>query len=510
MILKDVSVGSIDAKNEIINHDEDVFMESFIQLDNINIEDFCNGRKYYITGMKGTGKTALLRYISILFNGQGYFSEFFLFKSELGRDQLDDLNNLAYQISHQEANNVDNFIYVWRWFLLKRIYDIIEKNKNVVERNEFWWKFKEIIHTPASKKGIKSIFPILKNGNIKIEGGLPSFIKASFSADIKGKNEKFISFRIIVEEAIDLLTKLKINDNKRIFIFLDELDISLKSKKDFKKDSEIVRDLIITVNYMNNLFRENGLEIFLIAAIRSEVLTSIYTIGEEINKIISDFGSKLRWDYPSENTPLLEHPLLKIITRRFQFSEKKVERISSSDEEIWKKYFPLKIDEKSIQSYLLNRTWFKPRDIIRILKVLKERYPNTSRVEQYQLENTMKEYSIESWNELKEELTVRYTANEIKCIEEILTSIPKSFSLDNIRGRIERLKHDNSDMERFIKTQSDISNMLSILYKIGIIGNCNEHDGRKILRFAHRGDDNLNLQMDMLVHYSLRPKFSIT
>lgn len=324
MILKDVSVGSIDAKNEIINHDEDVFMESFIQLDNINIEDFCNGRKYYITGMKGTGKTALLRYISILFNGQGYFSEFFLFKSELGRDQLDDLNNLAYQISHQEANNVDNFIYVWRWFLLKRIYDIIEKNKNVVERNEFWWKFKEIIHTPASKKGIKSIFPILKNGNIKIEGGLPSFIKASFSADIKGKDEKFISFRIIVEEAIDLLTKLKINDNKRIFIFLDELDISLKSKKDFKKDSEIVRDLIITVNYMNNLFRENGLEIFLIAAIRSEVLTSIYTIGEEINKIISDFGSKLRWDYPSENTPLLEHPLLKIITRRFQFSEKKL------------------------------------------------------------------------------------------------------------------------------------------------------------------------------------------
>lgn len=141
---------------------------------------------------------------------------------------------------------------------------------------------------------------------------------------------------------------------------------------------------------------------------------------------------------------------------------------------------------------------------------MKERYPNTSRVEQYQLENTMKEYSIESWNELKEELTVRYTANEIKCIEEILTSIPKSFSLDNIRGRIERLKHDNSDMERFIKTQSDISNMLSILYKIGIIGNCNEHDGRKILRFAHRGDDNLNLQMDMLVHYSLRPKFSIT
>src|SRR5690606_30104733 len=69
--LKDIFVGKTDAKNEFIeNSTSEIskFIDSYLIPENITIEDFEKGSKYYITGLKGTGKTALLRYLEVSFN----------------------------------------------------------------------------------------------------------------------------------------------------------------------------------------------------------------------------------------------------------------------------------------------------------------------------------------------------------------------------------------------------------------------------------------------------------
>ena len=68
LLLKDVFFGKTDAKNEFFEDTEeerDTFMQGFLLPEVINLDDFRFGRKYFITGLKGTGKTALMRYISL-------------------------------------------------------------------------------------------------------------------------------------------------------------------------------------------------------------------------------------------------------------------------------------------------------------------------------------------------------------------------------------------------------------------------------------------------------------
>jgi hypothetical protein len=75
-MLKDFYIGQIDAKNEILKirdlNEIERYKRNYIIPPNVVIERFLNYDKYYITGMKGVGKTALLRYLSILFAEKKY------------------------------------------------------------------------------------------------------------------------------------------------------------------------------------------------------------------------------------------------------------------------------------------------------------------------------------------------------------------------------------------------------------------------------------------------------
>lgn len=68
MQLKDINFGKVDAKNEL-KEDSDIqnlkFEQAYLVPDYIDMDALKDGRKYIISGMKGTGKTALLRYIDI-------------------------------------------------------------------------------------------------------------------------------------------------------------------------------------------------------------------------------------------------------------------------------------------------------------------------------------------------------------------------------------------------------------------------------------------------------------
>ncbi|MBW8077247.1 MAG: hypothetical protein GJU76_04035, partial [Gallionella sp.] len=82
--LKDISFGNIDAKNEVLSstpEEKKRFSTSFVIPPALNIEKFLSRHKYYIVGLKGTGKTALLRYVSLrLEEDTKSASSFVLFK----------------------------------------------------------------------------------------------------------------------------------------------------------------------------------------------------------------------------------------------------------------------------------------------------------------------------------------------------------------------------------------------------------------------------------------------
>ena len=68
LILKNIYFGKTDAKNELNENTPEQrknFKDTFLLPAQFNLSDFVEGKKYFIYGLKGTGKTAFLRYLSI-------------------------------------------------------------------------------------------------------------------------------------------------------------------------------------------------------------------------------------------------------------------------------------------------------------------------------------------------------------------------------------------------------------------------------------------------------------
>ncbi|MDM1549381.1 hypothetical protein HX096_16120 [Empedobacter falsenii] len=509
--LKDIFVGKTDAKNEFIENSLDEqtkFIDSYLIPENISIDDFENGNKFYITGLKGTGKTALLRYLELSFNKESN-SSFILFKSEFSEDDKANFSKAAstFLTEKNENNEIEeDFLNVWEWFLHRHLVKYSLENKTLFFKDDKdWQKYVKCISAPKlgdESSGITKLIPKLKRGNVEIEGDF-EFIKSKLGIEFDWENEKdkLVKFSSIVKQANELYKKLTPLDNK-MYIFIDELELALGKTKQFQKDIKLIRDLIVAINNLNLISRKLKFPIYFITAIRSEVLTSIQSSGKEINKPILDFGISLKWQQSGGSSKT--HPLIKIINKKIQSAERSIgiQKVST-DEEIWKKYFPDKINTIPSPEYILHRTWYRPRDIIRLLSIGQQQFPNETSFSHVVFDAIVKEYSTQSWIEHAEELRAILSEQEIDGVKKLLTSIKCPFTFLEFRKICDEKINLYSDVETLFKKHKP-ADILSILYRIGLIGNT----GQKV-RYSFRGDDELVLENNMKIHDPLWNYLSI-
>lgn len=501
--LKDIFIGKTDAKNEFISntiHEQERFIDSYLIPDNINLDNFRNGDKYFITGLKGTGKTALLRYLELSFKKNKVESSFILFKSEFSEEDKAAFSKAASTFLTEKNTNSDfdeDYVNVWEWFLHRHLVKLTTQ-KNIVffEANSDWTKYSKCVSAPKlgdEDSGITKLFPKLRKGNVEIEGDI-NFLKTKLGIEFDWENEqsKLVKFSSIVRQANELYKKLTPNGTT-LYIFIDELELTLGKSKQYSKDIKLIRDLIVAINNLNSLSRSKGYHIHLITALRSEVLTAIQSSGKEINKPILDFGISLKWQQSGGN--LKSHPLLKIITKKLQSAEKTAgfDRISN-EEEIWNKYFPEQINSKAPQEYILHRTWYRPRDVVRLLTIAQEQFPNETAFSHAVFDAIAKEYSTQSWIEHAEELRATYSEAEIEGIKKILTATKCPFLFNDFQRMCDKKRELYTDVESLLNRHKP-ADILSVMYRIGLIGNT----GARI-RYSFRGDDELVLESSIKIH----------
>lgn len=511
--LKDLFVGKTDAKNELINNtlaERERFIDSFLIPENINTDDFINGQRTFVTGLKGTGKTALLRYLSLLIEKSNKAkTAFILFKSDFSEEDKAAFSHAAntfVTVKNEDSDFEEDFTNVWQWFLHRNIVRISKANNNIFfYEDNTWDKYVKCINAPKlgnDESGLHRLLPKLKKGNVEIEGDT-EFIKSKLGLefDWDDNNKNHVKFSSIARQANELYKKLRPKPNKLI-IFIDELELTLSKSKQYQKDIKLVRDLIIGVNNLNVISKLLNYNIHFITAVRGEVLTSIQSSGKEINKPIMDFGVNLKWQQSGDS--IKNHPLIKVINKKIQSTEKQLGfDVISSDEEIWLKYFPSKIRNHSAQDYILHRTWYRPRDIIRILNLAQQQFPNETSFNGNVFEAITKEYSTQSWIEHAEELRTSFSITEIEGIKKLLTSLKCPFTFNQILDVSETKRKYYSDVDQLLNKYK-IGDILSILYRVGIIGNT----GQKV-RYSFRGDDELVIENKMKVHDPLWSYLSI-
>lgn len=511
LTLKDIPFGSTDAKNELLSSTpEEVsrFLSSYVTPPSLTVERFLKRQKYYITGLKGTGKTALLRYISLkLESEEDSVSSFVLFKSEVDEDLKKDFARAArVQLVEENSESLegDDFETVWRWFIYRKIASAISAGiAKPFQENVNLWNFTALVNSEAIPQGKKNtlirLVPTIRKGNIEISQS-PK-LGLDFDWDNNGRAK--VNFNDLVRRADDAFKELD-PDIERLNIFFDELELNYATNKQYQRDSRLVRDLIVSIEKINAIAKKKSFPLCLYAAVRSEVLTSVVTLGKEINKPIADFGVPIVWNRPGLSAE--QQPLLSIIERRINNARLEHKMIELSSNDIWAQYFPQIIHKKNPQTYILHNSWYRPRDIVRLLITVQDQYPDALAFDVQRLEAVRKTYSTSSWVELTEELKAKYKPTEIDGIKYIFYGFKKIASLEELNERVEKVEKNYSEVKSLLERIS-LKDVLRDLYRIGVIGNIDKNGDR--MRFSFRGDDEILFEYDIFIHNALRAHLSI-
>mgnify|MGYP002624087250 CR=1 FL=1 len=510
MKFKDIDFGKVDAKNEFDANnksEERKFEQAYILPDNVNIDTLINGGKSYVYGMKGTGKTALLKYLEIMIKKKkNSRTDFILFKTRFGEEERKTFNYQATTVVDKDqitdSGEIKDYEIVWRWFFYNYIIDYIRKSgEKILEFDSNWYSFYNTVMSARNEDevGIKKYFPKIKKGNIKIN---IEIIKADAEWH---NNSQEIKFSELIAKADKAFDNIKFIYNERLYILLDELELDYSNRNVYERDVRLIRDLIIFTDKFNHKCITREIPIKIITSVRMEVLTAIQSVGKEINKIIEDNGVQISWHQSGGNEK--KHPLIHMIIRRFMIAE----GLNDNDDNeriIRNKYFgEEKINDMTIERYILNSSWYRLRDIVRLLNLIKDDFPNNEKLTQQVFDGIRKTYSSKCWTECMEEMKAHYNNDDINFIRTIFNGWKRLFSLNDFSERIRLLSNYDKRAENF--EQKQLIPLMELLYRVGIIGNRYKVNNEWRYRYAFRGDEQLLPYENMTVHYALAPFFSL-
>jgi len=282
---------------------------------------------------------------------------------------------------------------------------------------------------------------------------------------------------------------------------IDELELSFRHRKQYNRDIELIRDLIFAIQYLSEISKKNGYSVYFIASIRNEVCREVASKGVELNKPIHDFGVQIDWS--QKGGDIKNNPLLQMIQKRIEYSEKK---FGIQTKDIWEDYFILNIgrEKTSIFNYIIDQTWGRPRDLIRLFTILQQKYGDRRFADQEVFDGIRQQYSKESWEEFEEVLTATYSNSEAVGIRHALTGIKMPFTVSEFTDQIQKKMGTFRELEALIKNNRNPSYILRDLYDLGVIGNSGKYS-----RFSFKGEADIDPCAPLIVHYPLRRYFKI-
>ena len=483
MKIKDLNFGNVEGKNEFNNEKiEDLYLDIF------DADKVIKENKYYIYGNKGTGKTSLLRYLEYKISKEKKKTLIILFKDI--KKNISIYSKFKKLIKESLDHDMATQAF-WQWLLLSII---IQENKIEVDERKLIFNAKDKFF-----KKISNLFMSITQG---LKG---KYNQSNFEVEIDVNNMNFENNTDSLEEAgdnIDYLTDI-VNNNLKddYYIFIDELETSSITST-HREDSILIKNLINSISFLNNIHEK----LHIIVAVRTEILDNIYTIGDEINKLLESEGVEIKWIYDNYNT---QHPLIRMIIKKMrssmiEFSPNDEQTIRmSSDNTIFKRWFPEQLlnelDSRKGENakIILHNTWLKPRDLVRFMNILKDKAKESLAFKRKHYDEAVKEYSQKAWIEIKEELSANLEADKIEAIEESLSNFKTRFFYSELQERIK------------LKITDDIDQIITLLFKIGVIGNNYKQGNNFVFKYYYRGDKHLDKDNEIEIHRGLWKAFSL-
>lgn len=520
--ISDIYAGKPDAGDEIKECGYEEFASIFIEPTGVNIPRLAStkyGTPFFIMGDKGTGKTALLHYLEkyVCTIDASACTSFISFEKDFPTTQRDKMEIISQSLSTSvtidnsitsKGENIEcDFSYIWRWQLYQKLIDDNEKfNGGLFVADEFWNKFVNEINkiNKTIDKG-KMFLPAkitLSATTNQMTGTITQGIKIEpldLSQSGFQATKSYTEFVKVINNADHYFSNVHRTDIP-FYIFIDELEAYRGKHPSFYRDLRMIRDLLFTVKNLNGVLKNRTK---IICSVRLEILNAInrFVESKQLHKIMQGYDERLTWEHTNTNS--FSHPIIGVLLRRIQSAEEKNGNVPITDKQIINKWFVPKVYNKHVCTYILDNTWHKPRDIVRMLLAAQSKNSREFvTFNQNTFETFMPAYSKQCLVEVREEMHALYTAGEIENIFNCLQGFKKLFSFEEIKNRAETMFPTSI----FAK---DTFTVLCDMYRIGVVGNYNSID--KTQRWEHKEQYNLitGNPWQIIIHPSLRIELSV-
>ena len=424
--LNQLRIGKVDGKHEYLTppseRDHDTF-DSFLIPDSVDPLRLNNSDIFFVEGFRGTGKTSLLRWHAQAHarSLQDAATDFVLFKSDLTEDQRMHLSQeVGISWTDVEPNKMEiaqDFKSAWAWFISHKIGESLSAHADLtsVGSDAARRKINRLLGLDNDTVFRKAIgfMPKLEGAYVKIKADI-EFFEAELAGDFTRQGSQGqTTLTALVRRIMTIISSIEFV--RPLYIYFDELEAFYHTPEQHKRDQRMVRDLLFTISAMNDRFRTAKLPIHVLGAVRSEVIDSMGSLGQEVDRLVHDKGFLISWHHSNRS---VSHPLMEIVTKKIQLSESAA-GIAHSQDPI-AKYFPPLIDGRSLEAFLLDKSFYKPRDIVWRLSLAQKLFPNETFFSRDVLHDTEAEYSAKLWDEVRYELSATYSDDEINAIEMVL------------------------------------------------------------------------------------------
>lgn len=331
---------------------------------------------------------------------------------------------------------------------------------------------------------------------VKIRSKIP-LLEAQLSGKIRhdAKTSGAILFAELVQSLDDLLPNLRLT--RLLYVYIDELEVFFQTPEQYRRDLRLVRDMIFAVDGFVRSAAENGLALLFCVAVRTEILDALGAEGQEVSRIAHDRGANVAWHYGKRS---LHHPLLEMVRRKIWISEDqgKVDRTADPIQH----YFPKQVLGMALDVFLLDHSFYKPRDIIWRLTIAQQQFANEPLFDEKMFIATDIDYSAKLWEEIVYELSASYSSEEIVVIEQLFVGQLGRFSSRDIQERLSK-KAASDPIAKKLEARRPVGVILQDLYRLGAIGNVFLVKKSIRHRWMFRGESSLLLDRHMELHPAL-------
>ena len=443
-VFKQINFGAIAAETEKEYYPK-LLLNGYIDNQGY-INKIVKGPHFLVYGQKGSGKSAIGARLLLKSKEMGYSSKLYT----LERLNYNSFGKISTSKEAPEVSNTRN----WEIVLHIAILNFISSDEKIMKSNK---KIKELIDGLIQIGAIpsKDIFEIVS----KVE-------KKQIGANIKlasGETSTETSFQYSYENMYNNLREAvnSIELPNDHFIIIDGLDSVITHRDNQRK---VLSGLLHAANLINDELHSYRIPLKIIVLCRTDVLDKLNDPNKQ--KIVSDRGIELNWY--QHGIPLAENDLIQMINLRAKID-------LEQEIDVFKEFFPAKIENKDVRKFLLDYTRHIPRDMIDLMTKIRDCC--TGPISKNTIIAGINRYSADYfYGEIRDELV---GILDDKVVDDLFSILQ---SMKTYRFTFKDMKATMDEMG----IKMDLEQALSQLYDIGGIGTVTKKESNDEYTFKFR------------------------